>query len=49
MKRVKRRAVGKRCDVDTDIVLYKPSITVNKVLERVMSIFIHQKGTENAL
>ncbi|AEW58229.1 hypothetical protein bcf_25675 [Bacillus cereus F837/76] len=38
MKRMKRRAVGKRCDVDTDIVLYKPSITVNRALERVMDI-----------
>ncbi len=34
MKRFKRRAV------DTDIVLYKPSINVNKALERVMGILI---------
>ncbi|HFK1457189.1 hypothetical protein [Bacillus sp. AR18-7] len=40
MKRMKRRAIGKRRDVDTDIVLYKPSITVNKPLERVMGILI---------
>ncbi|HHX7190021.1 MULTISPECIES: hypothetical protein [Bacillus] len=31
MKRIKKRAAGKRRDVDTDIVLYKP-------LERVMGI-----------
>lgn len=33
MKRIKRRAVGKRRDVDIDIVLYKP-------LERVIGYFI---------
>lgn len=49
MKRMKRHAVGKRRDVDTDIVLYKPSITVNRALERVMNIYLVEGYREQTI
>lgn len=49
MKRVKRRAIGKRRDVDTDIVLFKPSITVNRALERVMDIYVAEGYRERTI
>ncbi|PDZ17091.1 DNA integration/recombination/inversion protein [Bacillus wiedmannii] len=49
MKRVKRRAIGKRRDIDTDIVLFKPSITVNRALERVMDIYVSEGYRERTI
>ncbi|WP_238486177.1 phage integrase N-terminal SAM-like domain-containing protein [Bacillus hominis] len=49
MKRVKRRAIGKRRDIDTDIVLFKPSITVNRALERVMDIYVSEGYRERTV
>ena len=49
MKRVKRRAIGKRRDIDTDIILFKPSITVNRALERVMDIYVSEGYRERTI